>query len=98
MPGSAFRLPRRSAARPRFPFPRPAILPDGRGGDGVMLPLACLFASSDLWRCPRAGVRFLSLGRVRCRGVCGELDETARVPTIGWMRFSFSRHLMFDTG
>lgn len=25
---------------PRFPFPRPAILPDGRGGDGVVLP-AC---------------------------------------------------------
>ena len=32
------------------------------------------------------------------RSVCGELDETARVPTIGWRRFSFSRHLVFDTG
>lgn len=39
----ASRLPRRLAARPRFPFPRHAILPDGRGGDDVMLPLACLF-------------------------------------------------------
>ena len=26
----------------RFPFPRPAILPAGRGGNGVVLPLACL--------------------------------------------------------
>lgn len=41
---------------------------------------------------------FLFLCRVRCCGVCGELDETARVPMIGWRRFSFSRHLVFDTG
>lgn len=41
MPGSASRSPRRLAAR--FPFPRPAPLPAGRGGDGVVLPLACLF-------------------------------------------------------
>lgn len=32
------------------------------------------------------------------RSVCGELDETARVPMMGWCRFSFSRHLVFDTG
>lgn len=81
MLGSASRSPRRLAAR--FPFPRHAILPDGRGGDGVVLSLACLFASSDLWRCPRAGVRFLSLGRVRCHDACGELTGTARVPMIG---------------
>lgn len=79
--------------------------PDGRGADGVMLSLACLFASSDLWRCPRAGVRFLSLGRVRCHDVCGELTGTARMSIIGWRRFSFlchrfsfPRHLVFDTG
>lgn len=49
----------------RFPFPRSAILPAGRGGE---------------------------------RSMCGELGETARVPMIGWCRFSFSRHLIFDTG
>ena len=43
---------------PRSPLPRPAILPDGRGADGVVLPLACLFILSGLWRCLRAGVRF----------------------------------------
>lgn len=32
------------------------------------------------------------------RGVCGELGETARMPMIGWRRFPFSRHLVFDTG
>ena len=63
-----------------------------------MLSLACLFVSSGLLRCARAGVRFLFLGRVRCCGACGELDETARVPMIGWWRFLFSRHLVFDTG
>lgn len=88
MSGSASRLSCRLAARspfPRFPFPvsRSAILPAKRGGDGVVLSLACLFASSDLWRCPRAGVRFLSLGRVRCHDACGELTGTARVPMIG---------------
>lgn len=96
MLGSASRLPHRLAVR--SPFPRPAILSDGRGTDGVVLPLACLFISSGLLRCLRAGVRFSILCRVRCRDVCGELDETARVPMIGWRRFSFSRHLVFDTG
>lgn len=38
--GSASRLPCRLAAR--FPFPRLASLPDGRGADGVVLSLACL--------------------------------------------------------
>lgn len=54
--------------------------------------LACS-ASSGLWRCSRAGVRFLFLGRVRCRDVCGELTGTARMPIIGWRRFSFLCHL-----
>lgn len=40
MPGSASRSPHRLAAR--FSFPRPAILPAGRGGDGVVLPFDCL--------------------------------------------------------
>ena len=34
----------------------------------------------------------------RERDACGELDETARMLMIGWRRFSFSRHLVFDTG
>lgn len=62
-----------------------------------MLSLACLFVSSGSLRRSRAGVRFLSLGRVRCRGVCGELDKTARVSMIGGRWFSFSRQLVFDT-
>lgn len=30
--------------------------------------------------------------------VCGELTGMARMPIIGWRRFSFYRHLVFDTG
>lgn len=37
-------------------------------------------------------------GRGGERGVCGELNETARVPMIGWCRFLFPHHLIFDTG
>lgn len=81
---------------PPFPVPPPRhpARRTGRGWRGI----ACLLFSSGLLRCPRAGVRFIFLGRVRCRNACGELDETARVPMIGWRRFSFSRHLVFDTG
>lgn len=64
IPGSAFRLPCRLAARLDFRFLVPPLcLPDGEG-----------------------------------RSACGELDETARVPMIGWRRFPFSRHLVSDTG
>ena len=102
----ASRLPRRLAARPasRFPVP-PSCPPDGEGMAWCCRLLACLFVSSGLLRCARASVRFLFLCRVRCRDVCGELTRTARMPIIGWRRFSFlchqfsfSRHLVFDTG
>lgn len=80
---------------PRFPFPvPPSCPPDGEGMAWCCL-LAFLIGSVEMFSCGRA---VLSLGRVRCRGVCGELDETARVPMIGLRRFSFSRHLVFDTG
>ena len=32
------------------------------------------------------------------RSVCDKLNGTARMPMIGWRRFPFSRHLVFDTG
>lgn len=85
----------RLAPFPRSPSPfRHPARRTGRGWRGA----ACLLFSSGLLRCSRAGVRFLFLGRVRCRDACGELDETARVPMMGWRRFLFSRHLVFDTG
>lgn len=59
----------RPAPLPVSPSRHPARR-TGRGWRGV----ACLLFSSGLLRCSRAGVRFLFLGRVRCRDACGELD------------------------